>query len=71
VRTQTRQLIGSLIVAGMIVAVTIAVATAKFSPTSGTELEALEERQEQRLEQQEERLDEQDERLEEREDRRD
>ena len=70
-RTQTRQLIGSLLVAGAIVAVTIAVVTAKFGPTSAAELEALEERQEQRLEQQEERLDEQEERLVEREDRRD
>jgi hypothetical protein len=67
VRTQPRQLIGSLLVAGAIVAVTIAVVAAKFGPTSAAELEALEERQEQRLEQQEERLEEQ----EEREDRRD
>jgi predicted nucleic acid-binding protein len=64
-------LIGSLLVAGAIVAVTIALVTAKFGPTSAAELEALEERQEQLLEQQEERREDQEERLEEREDRRD
>ena len=45
--------------------------TARFGPRSAAELEALEERQEQRLQQQEERLDGQEERLEDREDRRD
>ena len=48
----TRQLIGSLLVAAIIVAVTIA--PAKLGPTSAAELDAREERQEERLEQQEE-----------------
>ena len=48
----TRQLIGSLLVAAVIVAVTI---IAKLGPTSAAELKFQEERQEQRLEQQEER----------------
>ncbi len=40
---QTRQMIGSLLVAVAIVAVTIAAVTAKFGPTSAAELEAREE----------------------------
>ncbi len=72
-------MLGSLLVAPAIVAVTIAVVTAKFGPTSAAELEAREERQRQRLEQQEQRREERQERrreerqerLEERHDRRD
>jgi hypothetical protein len=66
VSAQTRQLIGSLLVALAIVAV-----TAKFGSTSSAELEAREERQEERLEQQEERREEREERLEERRERSD
>jgi hypothetical protein len=64
VSAQTRQLIGSLLVALAIVALTIVVVTAKFGPTSAAELEAREDRQKERLDLQEERL-------EQREDRRD
>jgi uncharacterized membrane-anchored protein YhcB (DUF1043 family) len=60
--SHTRQMIGSLLVALLIVAVAVAVVTAKFGPTSATEQEAVEER----LEQREERLEERRELLEER-----
>jgi hypothetical protein len=50
-----RQLVGSLIAAAVIVAIAIAVVTLNFGPTSATELEAQEERREQRLEAREER----------------
>jgi len=50
-----RQLLGSLIVAALIVIVAIAVVTLKFGATSAAEREALNERQEQRLEAAEER----------------
>ncbi len=46
----TKQLIGSLLVAALIVAVTIIAVTAQLGPTSGAELEAQEERLEQREE---------------------
>ena len=52
---QTRQMIGSLLVALAIVAV-----TAQLGPTSAAELEQREELQEERLEQQEERREERD-----------
>jgi hypothetical protein len=50
-----RQLLGSLIAAVVIVAIAIAVVTLHFGPTSAAELDAEEERREQRLEAQEER----------------
>lgn len=50
----TRQVVGSLLVAVAIVAVAIAVVTARLGPTSIAELEAAEERQELRIEQREE-----------------
>jgi hypothetical protein len=56
VSSQTRQLIGSLLVALAIVAATIALVTAKFGPTSAAELDAREERLEERQELREERL---------------
>ncbi|HEV3379342.1 MAG TPA: hypothetical protein VG126_18860 [Thermoleophilaceae bacterium] len=61
-RSHTRQLIGSLVVAVLIVAIAIAVVTAQFGPTSAAEQEAIEERRELR----EERLEERRELLEER-----
>ena len=54
-RPQTWQLIGSLLVAALIVAIAIAVVTAKLGPTSTAELEAQEERLEQRIDAREER----------------
>jgi uncharacterized protein HemX len=54
-RTHTRQLIGSLLVAALIVAAAILVVTLKFGPTSAAELDAAEERREQRLDAQEQR----------------
>lgn len=61
-----RQLIGSLIAAVLIVVVAIALVTLKFGATSAAEREALEERQEQRLEAEEERREAAEERREER-----
>ena len=49
------QMIGSLLVALAIVAVTIIAVTAQLGPTSAAELDAREERLEERLEQREER----------------
>lgn len=63
---QTRQLVGSLLVALAIVAMTIAVVTARFGPT-GTAERRLEE---ERLELQQERREERQELREERRDRR-
>jgi uncharacterized membrane-anchored protein YhcB (DUF1043 family) len=63
-RSHTRQLIGSLVAAALIVALAVAVVTAQFGPTSAAEQEAIEERQELR----EERLEERRELLEERRD---
>lgn len=54
-RSHTRQLIGSLAVAVLIVVVTVLVVTAKFGSTSVAEREALEERQEERQDALEER----------------
>ena len=56
-RSHTRQLLGSLLVAVAIVALAIALVTAKFGATSASEREALEERQEQQEEALEERQD--------------
>ena len=53
---QTRQMLGSLLVALAIVAIAVIVVTAKFGPTSAAEREAQEERLEQREEIREERL---------------
>jgi hypothetical protein len=53
---QTRQMIGSLLVALAIVAVAVIAVTAKLGPTSAAELEAREERLKQRQELREERL---------------
>lgn len=64
-----RQLVGSLIAAVLIVAIAIAVVTLRFGPTSAAELEAQEERQEQRLEAEEERREERREEAEERRER--
>jgi hypothetical protein len=58
------QMLGSLLVAIAIVAVTIIAVTAKLGPTSAAELDARQERQEQRLEHQEERREQQQDRRE-------
>jgi hypothetical protein len=50
-----RQLLGSLLAAVLIVVVAITVVTLSFGPTSAAELDALEERQDQRLDALEER----------------
>jgi lipopolysaccharide export LptBFGC system permease protein LptF len=55
---QTRQLIGSLLVAAVIVALTIVAVTAKLGPTSAAELEQREDRAKERQELREERLEE-------------
>jgi hypothetical protein len=52
------QMIGSLLLAIAIAAITIIAVTANLGPTSAAELESQEERQEQQLEQQEERREE-------------
>ena len=54
-RSHTKQLIGSLVVAALIVVVAVLVVTAKFGPTSVAELDAREERQDAREERLEER----------------
>lgn len=51
-----RQMIGSLLVALVIVAVAVIAVTAKLGPTSAAELDAREERLKQRQELREERL---------------
>jgi Family of unknown function (DUF6529) len=56
VPSQGAQILGSLLVALAVVAVTIAVVTAHFGPTSNAELEAREERIDRRLDAQEERM---------------
>lgn len=53
---QVVQILGSVLFAAAIVAVAIAVVTAHFGPTSNAELEAREERLEQRIELREEAL---------------
>ncbi len=60
---RTVQLLGSLLVAVLIVAATIAIVTAKFGATSAAEQEAVEQRQELREERFEERQDLREERL--------
>lgn len=62
--SRTGQMVGSLLVALLIVVVAIIVVTAKFGPTSAAELEEREERLEERLEQREERREQQEERRE-------
>ena len=54
----TAQVIGSLLIAAALVAITIAVVTSKLGPTSVAELDAKEEAREQRIEAQEERIEE-------------
>jgi len=63
--SQGVQIAGSLLVALAIAAVAIAVVTAHFGPTASAELEAREERVEQRLEAREERAEQREERREE------
>jgi hypothetical protein len=53
--SHTAQMLGSLLVALAIAAVTIVAVTAKLGPTSSAELEARQERLDTRLEMQEER----------------
>ena len=53
-----RQLLGSLLAAVLIVVFAIILVTLKFGPTSAAELEAREERQDQRLDAAEERREE-------------
>ena len=65
-RSHGLQMLASLLVALAIVAVTVAVVTAKFGPTSAAERELEEERIEQREELREERLEQQEELREER-----
>ena len=67
---QTRQMIGSLLVAVAIVVVVVVAVTSKLGPTSVAELEAREERLEERQELREERLEQREELREEREKRR-
>ena len=55
-RSDARQLLGSLLAAIVLIAVTIAIVTAKFGETPVAELEAREQALEQRSEQAEERL---------------
>jgi len=60
-RSQALQLMGSLLVALLIAAATVAVVTAKLGPTSAAEREALEDRldlREERLKQRQDRLEE-------------
>ena len=66
----SRQMIGSLLVALAIVAVSVIVVTAQLGPTSAAELEAREERLKERQELREERLEQREELREEREKRR-
>jgi hypothetical protein len=68
--SHTRQMVGSLLVALLIVVAAVAVVTAKFGPTSAAEQDAIEARQELREERLEERRELREERLEQREDRR-
>ncbi|HEX2128829.1 MAG TPA: hypothetical protein VHF58_06390 [Solirubrobacterales bacterium] len=54
-RANARQVLGSLLAAVVLIAITIAIVTAKFGETPVAELEAREEAAEQRIEQAEER----------------
>jgi uncharacterized membrane-anchored protein YhcB (DUF1043 family) len=65
-RSHALQLLGSLLVALVIAAATVAVVTAKFGPTSAAEQEAVEDR----IDLREERLKERQDRLEERQEQR-
>ena len=60
------QMLGSLLVAATIVAVVIAIVTSELGPTSVAELEAQQERRDQRIERAEERREQRIERREER-----
>jgi hypothetical protein len=53
--SHTAQMLGSLAVAATIVAIVIAVVTSKLGPTSVAELDAREERRDERIELREER----------------
>ena len=68
--TRLAQIVGSLLVTVLIVAVAIVVVTAQFGPTSAAEREATEERLKQREETREERLEQREEAEEERLERR-
>jgi hypothetical protein len=60
-RNQGLQMLGSLLVAVLIAAATVAVVTAKLGPTSAAEREAIEDRidlREERLKERQDRLDE-------------
>ena len=70
-RSHGLQMIGSLLAAAVIVAITIAVVTAKFGPTSAAEREAREERIELEAEQREDQAERREERRDELEERRD
>lgn len=69
-RAQVRQMIGSLLAAVAIVALAVVVVTARLGPTSHAELEAREERMDQRIELREERAKQREEAREERLERR-
>jgi len=57
--SHSRQVVGSLVVAVLLVVVTVLLVTAKIGPgLDSTEIREREERQEERLEQREERLEE-------------
>jgi hypothetical protein len=64
--SQARQMLGSLVVAATIVAIVIAIVTSELGPTSVAELEAQQERRDQRIERAEERREQRIERREER-----
>jgi uncharacterized membrane-anchored protein YhcB (DUF1043 family) len=63
-RTHRLQLIGSLVVAGVIVGLAIIAVTAKLGPTSAAELESRQERLEERIDAREERREQRRERFE-------
>jgi hypothetical protein len=58
---QAKQMLGSLLVAALIVVVAILVVNAKFGTTSAADREARQDRQEQRIDAQEERREQQEE----------
>jgi hypothetical protein len=68
--SQGRQLLGSLLVAVVIVTIAIVVVTARLGPTSAAELESIEDRQKERIELREERREARQEALEEARERR-
>jgi len=63
---RTLQVVGSLVIAAAIVAVVIAVVMGQLGTTSVAELDAVDERREQRIEREEERLEQREEAREER-----